>query len=98
MVIVQFNVNLSIERDLYSLAAEFDAQGVPLILRDGSIDVFDGVPAAVLRVIQGHIVLERVGTRDVVVVAILPATDQSPRGILVSGNGLELHFDRTVGQ
>src|ERR1700682_137026 len=98
VLIVQLDVHVSIQCDLYPLAAEFDAQAVPLILRDRSIDVFDGIPAAVLRVVQRHIVLERVGPGDVVVVAILPAPHQAARGILLSGDRLELDLDRAVGQ
>src|ERR1700682_5147064 len=96
VLIVQLDVHLSIQRDLYPLAAEFDAQDVPLILRDGSIDVFEGVPAAVLRVIQRHIFLALVGPGDVVVVSVLPSPHQAARGILLSGNRLELDLDRAV--
>src|SRR5450755_5191276 len=59
VLIVQLKVHLSIERDFYPLAAEFDAQRVPLILCHRSIDILDGVSAAVLRVVKRHIVLER---------------------------------------
>src|ERR1700682_6639885 len=61
VLIVHLDVHLPIQRDLYPLAAEFDAQAVPLILCDGSIDVFDGGPAAVLRVVERQLGLARVG-------------------------------------
>src|SRR5213076_1884329 len=87
----------AVERDANVRAAELDAQRVPLAAGDRRLDVLDGVALAVGGVIQGHVVLERVGARDVVVVAVLPAPHHAARLVLAPGHGLHLHLDETVG-
>jgi hypothetical protein len=56
-----------------------------------------GAPA-VDRVVDRHVVLERIGARHVVVIGI-PGTPDQPAGlILAAGDWFELHFDEAVLQ
>ena len=77
---------------------ELHAQRVPHVRRHRCIDVLDRDPAAVLGVVERDVVLERVGARDVVVVAVLPAPDDTARLVLAAAHRLELHFDESVGE
>ena len=54
--------------------------------------------AAALGVVERDVVLERVGARDVVVVAVLPAPHDAARLVLAPGDRLELHLDEAVGE
>src|SRR5947208_12319840 len=63
---------------------------------DRRIDVLDGDAAAVCRVVKRDVVFKRVGARDVIVVAVLPAPHHPARLILLSAQRLEFHLDETV--
>src|ERR1700704_2281798 len=70
---------------------------MPLIAGDRRIDVLDGDASSRLRVVERNIVFQRVGARDVVVVAILPAPDDSCCLVFGAGNRPETHFDTAIG-
>src|SRR5438105_9022967 len=48
-------------------------------------------------VIERDVALQRVGSCDVVVVAVLPAPHESPGLIFAPGQRLEHHFDKSIG-
>src|SRR5205807_572933 len=82
--------------DANALPGKFHFQRMPLILRHRRVDILDGVTSSVLRVVERNVVLQRVGSRDVIVVAVLPAPNQAAGGVLTAGNRLELNFDRAI--
>src|SRR5262249_43989491 len=96
--VVELDVALAVERDRDARAAELAAQDVPPSLRDRSVDVLDRVPATVLRVVDRHVVLERVGARDIVVIAVLPAPHEPAGLVLLAGKWLEADLDEAVGK
>src|SRR5262249_31491746 len=70
---------------------------MPGIARHGRVDVLERVAPAVRGVVERDVVLERVGARDVVVVAVLPAPHHAARLVLAARERLELHLDPAVG-
>src|SRR5215831_6957386 len=81
-----------------TLSGKFYAERVPGIPGDGRIDVLQRVPPAVRGVVERDVVLERVGARDVVVVAVLPAPHHAARLVFAAGDRLELHLHPAVGE
>src|SRR6266853_6950727 len=79
VVVVRLDVLLAVQTDAHLLAREVHAQRMPRVARYRRIDVLDRVAPSIHRVIERHIVLERVGASDVVVVAVLPAPDHPAR-------------------
>src|SRR5262249_57302311 len=83
---------------------ELHAQRKPRIGRDRSRDPVASLPADDVKcaayafdgLVEHDIVLERIGTDDVVVVRIPGPPDDSARAILGAGNGLELYLNEAV--
>ena len=78
------------------IAVEVDTQRVPLAGHDlhvGSLLLgafaFDGV-------VDGHVVLEAIGARDVVVVSVLQPPDDAARLIFLTANRFEFHLDESI--
>src|SRR5207237_1201669 len=97
VVVVHLDIGLAVEGHLDALAAKYDAKRVPLFGGDRRIDVLERLAAAGRGVVERDVVLEGVGARDVVVVAILPAPHHAARLVLASGLGPELDLDEAVG-
>src|SRR5258706_3596792 len=98
VIVRLLDVGLAVEQHLDSLAGELDAQRVPAVGRHGCVNILDRMAPAAGGVIERHVVFQRVGAGDVVVVAILPAPYDPSRLVLPALFGLEFHFDETVGQ
>src|SRR6266851_6372755 len=98
VAVVQLDIGFAIEQDADPGALELGAQRVPGIARHRRIDIFDRPATAALGVVERDVVLERIGARDIVVVAVLPAPHHAARLVLATGERLELHFDRAVGK
>src|SRR5690348_5850683 len=77
---------------------EIDTQSVPLAGGDFPVGSFLFRAAAVDGVVNGDVVFERIGARDVVVVGITGSPDQAAGAIFTAGYGFELHFDIAVFQ
>src|SRR5438067_1505261 len=88
-IVLDVDIGLAAERDANSPSCEVDAQRVPAIFLHRGIDVFDRIASAVLRVIERNVVLERIGARDVIVVAALEAPHDAAGLIFVAGQRLE---------
>src|SRR5262245_57406614 len=97
VVIFQGDIYLAVEGHFYFFTREVCSEGVPLAESNGRIDVFDRDAAAALRVIERDVILQGVGTSNVVIIAILPAPDQSTGGIFLSADRLEFYLDEAVG-
>src|SRR6267154_4790649 len=65
VVVVRLDVLLAVQAHAHLRPGEIHAQRMPRVARYRRIDVLDGVAPSVRRVIQRHVVLERVGARDV---------------------------------
>src|SRR5439155_12574434 len=59
--------------------------------------VFDRDPTPALGVIERHVALERVRSRDVVVIPILPPPHEPSGSILAARDGFEFDLHRAVG-
>src|SRR5215472_11758903 len=81
-----------------TLSGKFYAERVPGIPGDGRIDVLERVAPAVRGVVERDVVLERVGARDVVIVAVLPAPHHAACLVFAAGDRSELHFHPAVGE
>src|SRR6266705_2816108 len=75
MIILLFDIDLAVQSDANALPGKFHFQRVPLVLRHRRVDILDGVTSSVLRVVERNVVLQGVGSRDVIVVAVLPSPD-----------------------
>ena len=71
-------------------------QAVPFIGGDLHVRTLFLGPSAINRMVDGYVVLERVGSGDVVIVRVLGAPDNPAGLVFLPGNRLELHFHRTV--
>src|SRR5882762_9379815 len=96
VVVVRLDVLPAVQAHAHLLPGEVHAQRMPRVARYRRIDVLDRVAPAVDRVVERHIVLERVGARDVVVVAVLPAPYHPARLVFTAGERLELDLNVTV--
>ena len=85
-------------KTLMRLPRKLHPQGVPLVGGYRSIDVLDRVPAAARRVVERNVVLQSIGPRHVVVVAILEAPDDAACAVLPTLHRLELHLHKSVGE
>src|SRR5215475_4449846 len=72
---------LSIELNGEMLSLSFQAQGVPFTAGDFDVDAIDLLPAAFDDAIKANVVFERVGARNVIVVAI-EHTDSDTAGLI----------------
>src|SRR5947208_12169620 len=61
------------------------------------IDILDRQSMSAQGVIERDVALQRVGSCDVVVVAVLPAPHESAGLIFAPGQRLEHHFDKSIG-
>ena len=81
-----------------------DAQGVPLARGDFLFHPVAALPAddvqgtALARdgLVEHHVVLERVGARHVIVVAVLPSPNHAAGLVFLAGDRLELHLHEAV--
>src|SRR6266487_7145583 len=87
---------LPIERHGEMIAAEVHPQGVPLVGGDLHVRSFLLCPLAFDRVINGHVVFERVGARYVIIVGVLGSPDDAASLVFLAGDRLELHFNEAV--
>ena len=87
---------LAIQQNRNVLVLEFHPQRMPDVGADRRIDVLDRDAAPVRGVVKRHVVLQRVGARDIIVVAVLPAPQHPARLVLLSAQRLEFHFDETA--
>src|SRR5439155_22353936 len=78
------------------LLLEFHPQRMPDVGADRRIEVLDRDAAPVRGVVKRHVVLQRVGARDIIVVTVLPAPQHPARLVLLSAQRLEFHFDETA--
>src|SRR5262252_7985934 len=98
MRVVHLDILLAVVDHADLCSGEFYAERVPGIAGDGRVDVLERVAPSVRGVVERDVVLERVGARDVVVVAVLPAPHHSARLVFAAGDRLELHFHPAVGE
>src|SRR6478752_1215708 len=70
---------------------------MPLLGGDRSIHIFDGEALTFLHVIKRHVVFKRVGTSNVILVAVLEAPDDTASLICPTRQRFELDFDKAVG-
>src|SRR5205085_12167665 len=98
VIVGEVDIALAVERHRDLRAGELDAKRVPLARRDGRIDVLQRLAAAARGVIQRYVVLECIGTSDVVVVAILPAPHHAAGLILLARERLEFRLDPAIRQ
>src|SRR5467141_1074511 len=98
MAVIGLDVRLAVEDYADLLSRELHAQRVPDVPGHRRIHVFDRVAPSVRRVVERYVVLERVGARNVVVVAVLPAPYHPACLILPALERLELHLDVAVGE
>src|SRR5258708_6503495 len=96
VIVLRLDVLLAIQTHAHLPPGEIHAERMPGVAGNGRIDVLDRVAPAVARVVERHVVLERIGARDVVVVAVLPAPYHPARLVLAAGERLELHFHVAV--
>src|SRR4029434_1955460 len=85
MIVFHLDVRLAVEWHAELLAGELHSQRMPGVARNRRIDVLERSATAVLRIVQRHVVLQRVGARNVVVVSVLPAPHQSTGLVLFAG-------------
>ena len=97
MTILLCDILLAIQKHLDVLSGKFYAQRVPLVARNGRINVVDGISTSALGVIERNVVFQRVGSRHVVVVAVLPPPYQPAGLILTPFKRLELDLCKAVG-
>src|SRR6185295_16793675 len=69
---------------------------VPHVPRNGRIHILDGDTSTIGRVVERDVVLQRIGARDVIVVAVLPAPHYPAGLVLPSGDRLEANLDEAV--
>ena len=86
MPVFLVDIRFAVECDLYLFAGKFYPQRMPDILRHRCVDVLERFAAAVLGVVERDVVLQRVGARNVVIVAILPAPDDAAGLILAAAD------------
>src|SRR6266581_4063587 len=87
MAVVHLDIGLAVEHHADLFSGELHPQRVPDVPGHRRVDVLDRVAPSVLRVVEGHVVLERVGARDVIVVAVLPAPHEAS-GLVLAAGGL----------
>src|SRR5262249_35619260 len=78
-LIVPLERLLAVERHRKVISLKIDAERMPLVRRDFRVRSFLFSAAAVYRVVNRDVVFESIRARDVVVVGILRAPDQSAR-------------------
>ena len=71
---------------------------MPLAGRHRRVDVLERLADAPCGVVERDVVLERIGARDVVVVAVLPAPDDAAGLVVLARDRLELDLDPAVAQ
>src|SRR5258705_9692628 len=96
MTILEVDIRLAVERDADLRPGELDPQPVPDVPRHRRVHVLQRVAAPVRGVVERDVVLERIGARDVVVIAVLPAPHHAARLIFPALERLELDFDEPV--
>src|SRR5262245_19017792 len=82
VVVVQFDVSLSIKYASNPRTGKFGSQRVPHVAGDRCVDILDLLPAASLGVVERDIALQGVGPGDVVIFPISPSPDNAPALIL----------------
>src|SRR5438552_10385442 len=82
VIIFLLDIDLAVQSDSNTPPDKFHFQCVPLVLRHRRVDILDSVTSSVLSVVERNVVLQRVGSRDVITVAVLPPPDQPARGVL----------------
>src|SRR5262245_34419001 len=65
MVVLQFDIGLTVEDDANLLPGEFHSESLPSSLWHRCIDILERPATAFLRVVQGDVVLQRIRSRDV---------------------------------
>src|SRR5437867_10335616 len=95
-VVIPFNRFLSVERDCEAIPTEIDTQSVPCAGCDFNIGSLFLDALASDCVVNRHVVFERVGARDVVVVRVLHSPNNTASLILLARNWLEFHLDKSV--
>ena len=96
VIVIHFDIGFPVERDGNVLAREVDAKRMPSFGGHGCVNVLECDPASALGVVERNVVLERVGPRDVVAVAVFPAPHHAPGLVLLAAERLELHLDIAV--
>src|SRR5215471_10085252 len=96
--VVLLDVGLAVEDDADPRPLEFHAQNVPNIRPDGCVHILDRDPPPALGVVERHIVLERVGARDIVMITVLPSPHDAPCLVLPASFRPELDLDEPVGE
>src|ERR1700730_6078512 len=87
---------LAIEHHREMVALKIYPEAVPLVRRHLHIRPLLFRTAAVYCVVDGDVVLERVGTGDVVVIRVLRAPCEAPSLVILARQGLELYFHKTI--
>jgi hypothetical protein len=86
----------AVKGDDEEMVFEINAERVPLAGGDFGVDAFLFRALALNCVIDGDVVLERIGAGYVVVIFILAAPYDAACLVLFAGDWLELHFDEAV--
>src|SRR5689334_290634 len=92
MVVLELDAGRAVEGNADARAGEPDRERMPLPRGDGRRHILDRGAAAILRVVERDVVLERIGAGDVVVVAVLPTPDDAAGLILLALERLEPHL------
>src|SRR5208282_2467795 len=95
---------LPVENDLELMGFEFNAQGMPLSRRDPLLDAVTAFAAhnrqnaalALDGLVKHHIVFQRVGPANIVIVLVLHPPNDAARLVLFARDGLELHLNKTI--
>jgi hypothetical protein len=98
VIVVGVDIGLAVQRHADMPAGKLDPQRMPRSAGDRRVDILDGDAPARLRVVERDIVFQRIGARDIVVAAILPAPDDSCRLVFGARKRLEAHFDMAIGK
>src|SRR5437660_1573086 len=97
-VVVRVDHLVAVEEDLNVVADHLHRQLVPHAGGDLAVPAIEADAAPLDHVVEVDVVLERVGARDVVVVLVLQAPDDSAALITLAGDRLALHRQAQIFQ
>src|SRR5262245_53140212 len=89
---------LAVVTDREEVALRAQAERVPFVRRDLDVDAGELLAAALHDAIEAHVVLERIGARDVVVVGIGQPYGDAAGAVDLAGDRLEAEHDLDVAR